>query len=97
MPNISESPNGASACSLSRTLEVGALPRRYYLSQKACAGILRRASRREKELPDALRKALERVAGPVDYSAPDTEEPEEMEGQEPPAEEAGGQMDLLGL
>ena len=35
---------------------------RYCLSQKACAGILRRAEKRGKELPVALRTALESVA-----------------------------------
>lgn len=35
---------------------------KYYLSPKACLGILRRASARGKELPELLRKALERQA-----------------------------------
>ena len=35
---------------------------KYYLSPKACLGILRRASVRGKELPELLRKALERQA-----------------------------------
>lgn len=35
---------------------------KYWLSPKACRGILRRADRRGKELPPALRAALERVA-----------------------------------
>lgn len=35
---------------------------KYYLSQKACLGILRRASARGKELPEVLRLALERQA-----------------------------------
>ncbi len=34
-------------------------PRKYYLSAKACAGILRRAKRRGKELPPELKSALE--------------------------------------
>ena len=34
-----------------------ALPK-YYLSQKACEGILRRANRRGKTLPPALQEAL---------------------------------------
>ena len=34
----------------------------YYLSAKACAGILRRAERRGKELPQVLREALEAQA-----------------------------------
>lgn len=46
---------------LSQILQVR-VPRRYYLSPKACQGILRRASARGKELPEILRKALERQA-----------------------------------
>lgn len=38
------------------------VPEKYYLSQKACLGILRRASARGKELPEVLRLALERQA-----------------------------------
>ena len=37
-------------------------PDRYSLSPKACLGILRRARLRGKELPEVLRKALERQA-----------------------------------
>jgi hypothetical protein len=48
---------------LSDVLETGPLPQRFYLSQKACAGILRRAEKRGKELPPMLREALEAVAG----------------------------------
>ena len=43
--------------SLADVLETSALPK-YYLSQKACEGILRRASKRGKKLPEALEKAL---------------------------------------
>ena len=39
------------------------VPEKYYLSPKACLGILRRASVRGKELPEVLKKALERQAG----------------------------------
>ena len=38
------------------------VPERYYLSQKACLGILSRASKRGKELPEVLKAALERQA-----------------------------------
>ena len=37
--------------------------RRYFLSRKACLGILRRARRRGKVLPDTLREALELQSG----------------------------------
>jgi hypothetical protein len=36
---------------------------RYFLSSKAAAGILRRAEARGKELPTALHRALQQVAG----------------------------------
>ena len=58
-PNISEQHSGAGACSLSQILEPDA-PEKYSLSPKACAGILRRAARRGKDLPPLLKLALER-------------------------------------
>lgn len=64
MPNISEWPNDAVACSLSRVLEKGSIPQRYFLSPKACAGILRRAENRGKTLPEPLLHALMAVAFP---------------------------------
>jgi len=45
-------------CSLSDILEVGPVPQRYYLSAKACRGILRRSERRGKSLPQSLLEAL---------------------------------------
>lgn len=50
--------SGASVCSLSQILERGPLPRRYFLSSKACRGILRRAWRRGRDLPSGLLAAL---------------------------------------
>ena len=38
------------------------VPQKYYLSQKACLGILRRASERGKKLPDVLETALKKQA-----------------------------------
>ncbi len=58
---ISESPNGAVECTLSDILEP-TVPRRFYLSQKAGQGILRRAERRGRKLPTPLREALEALA-----------------------------------
>jgi hypothetical protein len=55
----SESPSVAVACSLSAVLEVQPVPRRYWLSAKAAAGILRRAAKRGKTLPTRLLQALE--------------------------------------
>jgi len=60
--NISEFPNDAVVCSLSDVLEVGSVPRRYFLSGRACRGILRRADKRGKLLPRSLHEALQAVA-----------------------------------
>lgn len=57
MLNTGESPNVVVESHLSQILEAN-VPEKYYLSPKACQGILRRAERREKELPEALRQAL---------------------------------------
>lgn len=56
--NSSEWPKDAAVCSLSDVLEPE-VDSRYLLSPKACSGILRRAEKRGKELPRALREALE--------------------------------------
>ena len=58
MRNIGVSPSDARESTLSQILEVNA-PSKYWLSAKACAGILRRAERRGKELPPMLKEALE--------------------------------------
>ena len=50
-------------CSLSDILEDGSVPQRYYLSAKACQGILRRAANRGKKLPEQLAAALRAAAG----------------------------------
>jgi hypothetical protein len=57
-PNISAWPNDGAVCSLSQVLEEGSIPLRYFLSAKACAGILRRAEARGKTLPEQLLSAL---------------------------------------
>lgn len=54
--------NDAGVCSLSDILETGAVPQRYFLSARACAGILRRAAKRGQVLPSALSQALAQVA-----------------------------------
>ena len=64
--NTSDWPKGASVCSLSDVLETCEVPQKYYLSQRACAGILRRAEARGRELPSALAQALQAVATPVE-------------------------------
>ena len=60
--DISEYPSDGAASSLSDVLETGELPQRYYLTGRACRGILRRAEKRGKELPEALKSALLVVA-----------------------------------
>jgi hypothetical protein len=57
--------NAEGVCSLSDILETGGHLRRYFLSAKACRGILRRADKRGKELPQALRLALMKNATQV--------------------------------
>lgn len=60
MLNIGEYPNEERESHLSWILQ-GGVPDKYSLSPKACQGILTRASRRGKELPDVLKRALENV------------------------------------
>jgi hypothetical protein len=57
--NISSWRNGADVCLLSDTLEHGNPPQRYYLTKRACEGILRRAENRGSILPESLQRALE--------------------------------------
>ena len=59
--SIGEFPREEDVSILSQILMVG-VPEKYYLSQKACLGILRRADARGKELPELLKKALLRQA-----------------------------------
>ena len=61
--DTSEWPSDGAECSLSDVLETRPVPQRYYLSQRAASGILRRAVRRGKTLPEPLAAALESVAG----------------------------------
>jgi hypothetical protein len=56
--NTAEWHSAAVVSLLSDTLEIGDLPPQYYLSAVACAGILRRAEARGKQLPEALYQAL---------------------------------------
>lgn len=59
--NLSERPKTDNPSRLSEVLEENADPK-YRLSPKACMGILNRAERRGKDLPAALKDALERQA-----------------------------------
>ena len=56
--SFGECPSVAVESHLSQILEENPHPK-YYLSAKACQGILRRAERRGKDLPPLLRNALE--------------------------------------
>ncbi len=58
MHSFGECPSVDVESRLSQILEATQHPK-YYLSAKACQGILNRAARRGKDLPEALRKALE--------------------------------------
>lgn len=60
--NTGASPRDAVVSTLWQILEDKPHPR-YYLTRKACLGILRRSSERDKPLPTALRSALELQAG----------------------------------
>jgi hypothetical protein len=57
-------PSDGGVCSLSDILETGDVPQRFFLTPKACQGILRRAGKRGKDLPEALQAALQAVAFP---------------------------------
>jgi len=60
--NTGESPNVARESTLSQILQLNA-PEKYSLSPTACAGIIRRAEKRGKELPLMLKEALMEVIG----------------------------------
>ena len=62
MPGCLGQPKDAAGCSLWQVLE-SHVPGKYFLSPRACTGILRRAAQRGKELPYVLKTALEKQAG----------------------------------
>jgi hypothetical protein len=81
-------PNDADVSSLSDILEAGTVQRKYFLSPKACAGILRRAKKRGRALPRPLLEALEQAARTttghrVDFTLPQPSKavPENEAGQ----------------
>ncbi len=59
--SIGVAPKDALVSTLSQIL-MDKVPEKYYLSAKACQGILRRAAIRGKDLPEVLKTALERQA-----------------------------------
>ena len=62
MLNTSEFLRDVVESSLYAILEHGGVDRRFYLSARACRGILSRAEKHHKVLPDVLMKALTRIA-----------------------------------
>ena len=58
----SPSHSAGAVCGLSHILEIGDVPPRFFLTAKACQGILRRAAKRGKSLPQSLAEALRAVA-----------------------------------
>ena len=74
--NTGESPNVVRESTLSQILQQNA-PEKYSLSPTACAGIIRRAEKRGKELPSMLREALMEVIGRAGGMENIEEEPEE--------------------
>ena len=76
MLNTGECPSDARESTLSQILDLN-VPEKYSLSPKACAGIIRRAEKRGKTLPDMLREALMEVIGRAGGLDMIEEEPEE--------------------
>ena len=72
MLNTGVSPREEKESSLSQILQDDPQDK-YYLTQKACLGILRRASERGKELPEKLKRALEIQAGVIQPDGKATE------------------------
>ncbi len=64
---LSPYPSADGVCSLSDILETGDVPQRYYLSRKKCLGILWRALKRGKKLPEMLAIALRKQAEHFKY------------------------------
>ena len=75
--------HSAAAVSLSSVLVPAAsIPPKYWLSAKACAGILLRAMKRGKALPDVLALALEAVVARNQPYTPRTPDDDEWEDEE---------------
>jgi hypothetical protein len=55
--NTSDSPNAAEECLLSQVLERD-VPARYYLSKRACLGIIHRAEKAGNQIPAGLKAVL---------------------------------------
>ena len=85
-PSTGACPSAVRESTLSQILDLNA-PEKYSLSPTACAGIIRRAEKRGKELPDMLKEALMEtvgLAGGLNMIEDDPEEAydDECEGDE---------------
>lgn len=63
MLNFSEYPRDVEESTLSQVLEATSIPQRYFLSRRACQGILKRSNEKGKKIPNVLRDALLRCVG----------------------------------
>ena len=80
MLNFGASPSVVRESTLSQILDLNA-PEKYSLSPTACAGIIRRADKRGKELPSMLWEALMEVIGRAGGLDRIDEEPEKPEDE----------------
>jgi len=74
MRSFGESPKEGKESHLSQILEASPHPK-YFLSAKACMGILNRADRKGKPLPPQLREALEKQSGLSAFKATASTDP----------------------
>ncbi len=95
MLNTGVSPREGKESSLWQILEERPHPR-YYLTRKACLGILRRSAERGKELPSQLKEALEIQAGIRSSYALFQADEEETEAPDSPIGFDGYNGDLTG-
>jgi hypothetical protein len=56
--NTSEFPSVVAECSLSQIVQTGVEQQPYFLSRKACEGILRRVERKEVQLPEMVQQMI---------------------------------------
>ena len=84
--NTGECPSAVRESTLSQILNLNA-PEKYSLSPKACAGIVRRAEKRGKMLPDMLREALMEVIGRAGGLEAIAEDPEDLKEDDEEYEE----------
>ena len=81
MPSTGVCPSVVRESTLSQILDLN-VPEKYSLSPTACAGIIRRAEKRGKELPDMLRDALMETIGLAGGLNGIEEEPEDEDSEE---------------